>query len=154
MTHPIPDRIAAAANEIAGVASECAVLKHNEQDTFKHVCGNATTIITALVADLQRISNDAEVEVLTEADREIGEARAGGEAEWRPIDSAPKDGHRILMTGLNQTVRWTAIGYYAPAHGATWVSEESYGFGPGKLQNPTHWRPLPSPPAPAPEGTT
>jgi len=57
-------------------------------------------------------------------------------SEWQPIETAPKDGTRVLLGFMGGTVlsgSWR--------HG--WAAD-------GSLQNdlrPTHWQPLPNPPA-------
>jgi hypothetical protein len=65
-------------------------------------------------------------------------------SEWQPIETAPRDGHDILITnrGHGMLVR---IAFWDEAFGvggrwSTW---------PGRnpaLYEPTHWMPLPEPP--------
>lgn len=65
---------------------------------------------------------------------------------WRPIESAPKDGTRILLWVENWIVAswgWPVpgpadAGEWQIANGATWPHEGPYA--------PTHWMPLPPPP--------
>ena len=61
--------------------------------------------------------------------------------EWQPIETAPKDGHRLLMAGNNRGVAWVTIAHWAPYAGCVWNADEMKA-----LQNPTHWMPLPEPP--------
>lgn len=68
---------------------------------------------------------------------------AGG---WQPIETAPKDGRRVLL--------WSAAWHDDPSSG--WFGGVrgwylAYEAGPFKHQ-PTHWMPLPPPPASATEG--
>jgi hypothetical protein len=70
-------------------------------------------------------------------------------AEWQPIETAPKDGANVVVyarRGSNGTIRRTRRGCMASvAHfeaGWGWLSS------PGDYQlYPTHWMPLPAPPA-------
>lgn len=71
-------------------------------------------------------------------------------SEWRDIASAPKDGTPIIVARRHDTFGWVR-GW------ATWEGEGivsgwiSRGFSevPGNLglAHPTHWQPLPLPPA-------
>lgn len=70
--------------------------------------------------------------------------------EWRPIESAPKDGTGVLLYGMpseHAGVSWQKAtvlsGYYDKLDGA-WCSTTSAWDGP--FVKPTHWMPLP--PAP------
>lgn len=64
--------------------------------------------------------------------------QADSSSSWRPITSAPKDGTRvILFDGFWPQV---AAGYFHPIQ--KWVCGET-----GANMHPTHWMPLPSPPA-------
>jgi len=73
-------------------------------------------------------------------------------SEWKPIDTAPKDGSWFLGYFPNQTVH--AIPCHYGKRLATHVEGEPfYGmFGVGEIYGdkcilwPTHWMPLPSPP--------
>lgn len=66
---------------------------------------------------------------------------------WRTIDSAPKDGTRILLGGATAgpTVR---IGAWGGGRylGARKGYEQGWIDHPGHSCDPTHWRPLPPPP--------
>ncbi len=66
---------------------------------------------------------------------------------WQPIETAPKDGRRIIVScdGRVRTAYWTDNGearrpkpywYYDSAMGVKWVRNNP----------PTHWMPLPEPP--------
>lgn len=61
------------------------------------------------------------------------------EQGWQPIETAPKDGTLILALGpiTSATVMWE------PAH-QCWASADNW---PWEDFEPTHWRPLPEPPA-------
>jgi hypothetical protein len=61
--------------------------------------------------------------------------------EWRPIDSAPRDGTCVLLF---------APGWKAASTAWTFGNDEwqdcPYHHGGNPAWKPTHWRPLPSPP--------
>jgi hypothetical protein len=69
---------------------------------------------------------------------------------WRDIESAPKDGTAVLMTGIipvtNQ--KWVNQGWWDEDENGfyDWGECESDYHGNGK-QSPTHWMPLPTPPS-------
>lgn len=78
--------------------------------------------------------------------------------EWQPIETAPKDGTRILIkikSGKQQVVRWERYGMHSYwtiySHADSWINRL---FSKGeKVQLvlnedtlPTHWMPLPEPP--------
>lgn len=71
---------------------------------------------------------------------------------WQPVETAPKDGTRVLMVKLGFQV---CIGYWLINHGLwattdpedypdeeTWEAEQL-----GSRYYPTHWMPLPEPPS-------
>lgn len=64
--------------------------------------------------------------------------------EWQSIDSAPKDGTRLLLGAFHRTGVWLE-------HISNWEAEPNDGD-PGWIwwcypeQAPTHWQPLPAPP--------
>ena len=61
--------------------------------------------------------------------------------QWRPIETAPKDGTRILVIDTNQSVhyvRWTLFSnLWQDVHGDVWRDS---------FIELTHWMPLPQPP--------
>lgn len=60
---------------------------------------------------------------------------------WQPIETAPKDGADILTwDGNDQCV------LFFSQHGHGWTAGN-----PAVGYNPTHWQPLPAPPALAPQ---
>jgi len=67
---------------------------------------------------------------------------------WRPIETAPKDGKRILIwpTRHGKTGRETdSIGivyWHQPANPAA----KGMWIGTGRTEHPTHWMPLPEAP--------
>lgn len=71
-------------------------------------------------------------------------------SEWKPIETAPKDGTRILIyepmpadpRGWFDVVHW---GYSGRHHNEGWVDSEGAASCDG-----THWMPLPEPPHPVP----
>lgn len=72
-------------------------------------------------------------------------------SEWRPIETAPKDGTTILVYRFYAPFGWHVMGYARWSEIGDRISGWlSYGFSdpPGNLGlgAPTHWHPLPSPP--------
>ncbi len=67
-------------------------------------------------------------------------------SEWQPIETAPKDGTRVLAARKWKKGQWVyRIAHWADRGLGNWVSD------PGEwLVQPTHWQPLP----PAPEDRT
>jgi hypothetical protein len=67
-------------------------------------------------------------------------------AEWQPIETAPKDGTRLLLFGTERvflTDRAFVGRWDAERAGGSWV-------GPEWRCIPTHWMPLPEPPSAVP----
>jgi hypothetical protein len=62
---------------------------------------------------------------------------------WRPIETAPKDGTRLLMCFAPMYYPFT--GWF---DGMIWVSVGEFESDPPIVAGPTHWRPLPDPPQP------
>lgn len=81
--------------------------------------------------------------------------------EWQTIDSAPKDGTRVLLLDKHGeiTIGWWETGreFSGSDHYNDWssgaISAGGYDAGFDRVYYVTHWRPLPSPPVPA-EGET
>jgi hypothetical protein len=78
-------------------------------------------------------------------------------SEWQAIETAPKDGTRILLfipgVGVEigywldtETVRYGKVEYSTKKW--TW-NADLFGF---KTAQPAHWMPLPKPPAEVPRG--
>jgi hypothetical protein len=71
---------------------------------------------------------------------------------WQTIDSAPRDGTRVLLTSGGDV----AVGQWLRDSGISDWTDEScpiYTDGPGAAAGwwdtpPTHWMPLPAPPLP------
>ncbi len=71
-------------------------------------------------------------------------------SQWKPIESAPKDGTRVLLwpgtTGPNHSGdKIVFLAYWWQPH-----NPKSPGFwvgNVGKRERPTHWMPLPDPPS-------
>ena len=72
----------------------------------------------------------------TRADDVVGELR-----EWQPIETAPRNKTHVALLRLNEDgSRTYGHGYYMPLEG--WRCWKHYAHRP-----PTHWTPLPLPPA-------
>lgn len=75
----------------------------------------------------------------------IPEIRAALEAmQWRPIETAPKDGSYILCMSIGHTLY---KGVVQEAISMCYFNNEWVAFnGDGDFHCPTHWMPLPTPP--------
>ena len=78
------------------------------------------------------------------------EAGAKSRMEWQPIETAPKDGTRILLarcgkneTGADLGVWWACAGWWSDKWNV-WFD----GVEPSGLHKPTHWMHLPEAPNP------
>jgi hypothetical protein len=79
---------------------------------------------------------------------------------WMPIETAPKDGTKILLWMVHQNAKYSADpvseGWEAPVT-AEWIDHNGGGWTwYGLCGKPTKWQPLPNPPVPNPpsEGET
>ena len=71
--------------------------------------------------------------------------------EWQPIETAPKDGTWILLSGGNIDYGWdngerppAVVGQYVLFHRkGSWQFAWYDGGYYGEYENPTHWMPLP-----------
>ena len=90
--------------------------------------------------------------VLTEQrDQLAALLREAGEG-WRPIESAPRDGTKVDLWGINHlhyAKRGERIANIAWGPVMDWMGHErdDWRHGQGESFQPTHWRPLPAPPA-------
>ena len=64
---------------------------------------------------------------------------------WRTIDSAPRDGTWVLLYSAAETLEPYGAGWWDQVAG-TWIMASLGGY------EPTHWQPLPEPPASAEDG--
>ena len=80
---------------------------------------------------------------LTAIDCIIDAACQSISAGWMPIEIAPKDGTRVLLSGVNQGLRWEGIGCWYPCN-MRWTDDGV--LGPELREIVTHWQPLPAPP--------
>ena len=81
----------------------------------------------------------------------LNEAGCVVEQGWQPIETAPKDGTRIL---LFVPPYGASTGHYSPAR-SNWGEKASLWIAHAVLNKeaaPTHWMPLPEPPLTAAQG--
>ena len=71
--------------------------------------------------------------------------------EWQPIETAPKDGTKILVNGkFNSVIAWFGADPNNGNEEEEWLSGDGDDFSCGYYYtpvDPTHWMPLPNPPA-------
>lgn len=100
---------------------------------------------------IPRLSSD----YASHADAALAALRAAGyevRKGWQPIETAPKDGERVLLysDGKNgskqaiQTASWQQINWHRD--GGFWEESHCYDDGFCVALNFTHWMPLPPPP--------
>jgi ABC-type phosphonate transport system ATPase subunit len=68
-------------------------------------------------------------------------------SEWQPIETAPKDGTRLLVACVGECgTRWMYVAWNKKRH---WrLMETKTGSFMEVHDTPTHWMPLPDPPKP------
>jgi len=96
-----------------------------------------------LLQELEKMAH-----IIGEAKRATGRLNAA--PEWRPISEAPRDGEIIIMYGKSRHAAFDTVGtghWYRP--GKRFVWDNYLGDEP---RPPTHWQPLPEPPAGADKG--
>jgi hypothetical protein len=112
--------------------------------------GAIREVIREVIKELRGTGLPSRPKTADKLTRAIGNAQAEG---WRPIETAPKDGTRVMLG--NELATWEAE--YRPVYSSgyrpenPWFSvmlnmdhlprERRYG-------SPTHWQPLPTPPQP------
>jgi hypothetical protein len=92
--------------------------------------------ISPKIQNYYKIWNNQQTKI-TELESQVEALRK--DAEWQPIETAPKDGTRLLLIidhGEHGDKIWTGL----------WADGWAVSY--GKPENaPTHWKPLPQPPA-------
>jgi hypothetical protein len=120
--------------------AECARME------FKPVIGNDHMYVHGTHEAI-----DALKERLTHDYRMLAQAECAPRDAWQPIETAPKDGTEVLLYLGNPWSKTEKARWYAPW--SNWqvgaipsdpVREEYFGIGKSV---PTHWMPLPAPPA-------
>ena len=108
--------------------------------------GQAQEALATALLWLKRPDKDIRVRAATRLEvAALRTAIAALEAlEWRPIETAPKDGSRLL----GKIGDWTGFQFYWDAHHSEWaLCDAPLTFSPAQYgQDPTHWMPLPEPP--------
>jgi hypothetical protein len=63
---------------------------------------------------------------------------------WQSIETAPKDGTRVLLHHPHAEDETVVAGFWGEWGGAgpCWITDHAEGW-----LNPTHWMPLPAPPS-------
>lgn len=69
---------------------------------------------------------------------------AAGEDAWLPIETAPKDGNCLLAIETDDGYTFAVLERDKKGN---WIHEGEPTYRHGYYFNPTHWRPLPAPPA-------
>lgn len=67
-------------------------------------------------------------------------------SEWKPIETAPKDGTAVLAYQPVGAMNWVVAPMYWPAHGQEWLLVAYHEMNTEFSMHPTHWMELPEPP--------
>lgn len=160
------DRIAALEAEIARLTAE--------RDRFEAALGRACLVggTTYLIDRAERAEAERDAAILAVEMSEAAAFSAGYEAgadarqadlagAWQPIETAPKDGTRVMLwRGFISHGSWSEM-IIAEWHDGEWLwpdpreNPSTHGEwtdydlidGYGDASGPTHWMPLPTPPA-------
>lgn len=97
------------------------------EDDDAPICPTDCADMQMTVGDLRRILTTLTVRTASPSPTE----------HWQPIESAPKDGSDILISGVGSR-RWIDVGRW---YKGGWRND---GF--GTISGVTHWQPLPEPP--------
>ena len=130
---------------------EYSIARHGMQDAFTLNAHRAMKMvltqharITELESQLAQRFDAADVATAAAQGFRDGAAKEQ-QAEWQPIETAPKDGQAILVTDGRgcYCVEWDEE--------FDWWTVDDNKLGPFRLRGsaPTHWMPLPAAPGPA-----
>jgi hypothetical protein len=76
------------------------------------------------------------------------------EREWRPIETAPKDGNWVLISGGTYGCEFSPCEFYGARFDrvgmAVWDAGNKQWENGEMHYHPTHWQPMPPPPKEAP----
>ncbi|RUW69835.1 DUF551 domain-containing protein [Mesorhizobium sp. M2A.F.Ca.ET.067.02.1.1] len=119
--------------------------------TFKEgdrVCSIEMATVTAVI-------DDESCEIAWDisgcaSDVDFDRLRPAAAAEWQPIDTAPKDGTKVLLWMVHRNAAYSpdpiGEGWAAPVT-AKWIDHNGGGWTwHGMLGRPTHWMALPAAP--------
>lgn len=123
--------------------AEMNLIENSHSDLIK-LYRNTIREQNARIAELEEITTlhcDKRGELLIEADKQIEDLKTQlKQFEWRPIESAPKDGPRILMLCKHGAIEGCYDGEVG--YGYYWRDMRWWA---------THWMPLPKRPTPPKE---
>jgi len=119
--------IVAIENAWPTLRAELSRLREALADQEEQLAFRQPSAVERDMQEVMRINN----ELLARA--EAAEAKLSTIREWQPIETAPKDGTGILV----YIERGTLIAYWVETD---WIAS-------GLIAHPTHWMPLPDPPA-------
>lgn len=116
----------------------------DEIDRLREVLEDSQSLLVAMLHEARPAT---EIEAQIVANRAALSSPAGSAAEaWQPIETAPKDGTPILIT--RPTRHQTEEGWHVVRWDDDWWTCHDGQFdAPLRGSGPTHWQPLPAPPA-------
>ena len=137
-THPTPEALAD-----VSVSNLKAILASGSPTATANALRNSIKAIEALHAELatERALSFRDQVAQLEAERDSLRAEVERlTPKWLPIETAPKDGVSVLVIRISDILS-PSTAYFSRGH---WRWSTSGGY----AGNPTHWMPLPQPPAP------
>ena len=106
--------------------------------------------IDVLLRDMKKYGN-AGIDCMLSAEDALTIAtalEAAREDAWQPIETAPKDGKEIWANDTSGLTSFCVAYWLSGNEWSGWVYEDDLFLDNNPLgPNPTHWRPLPAPPA-------
>jgi hypothetical protein len=134
-----PDRVKLASGAVVD-GGDGAHLFSLISDIEQIVTGSTSSII-ARIRELEEQVNGSS------PDHALSDVRPSTRPEgWQPIETAPRDGEHVLLFGILKHDQ-ANIGFWYDGEWWSWCHPR-LPMGPGG--NPTHWQPLPAPPAARP----
>lgn len=135
-----------------GVPGLWACFEHVNALTRQPTVQTAEALTSGFINRLQRMKTMDALYVLSKRDAAIRADERGKVLEWRPIESAPKDGTNVLMYADHNGYPKYGIGSFTTVAPFGRTGEILWDW--GWMFPPTHWQPLFAPPQPTKQEST
>jgi hypothetical protein len=142
LSHQPPAAQGLTDEDITKICTKLGVVWYVPDDSGRELW---TSMVPSKLRAIVRAAVRAALSTHSQADQQAAQVVA----QWQPIETAPKDGSRVVLAN-RQTAH---TGFWGPRHyGPNWwmVSEHVAAF--STINPPTHWMPLPAAPEAAAEG--